>query len=297
MDQGLTFKFSPIVRNAAMDKQLAEQGYYIFPLLDEATVKRISDYYFEFQKEEPAYFYSSTHSSDFEFRKKTSEFIKQQLAPLLPGELNNYRLLGGAFVVKPPHGKGMLQPHQDWNLVDETLSRSYNIWIPLVDVTPENGAVFVLNGSHNKLQSYRGPGIPALFKNVESLIWERMLPLNMKAGEALLYDHALLHGSPPNKSANIRLGIVAGVIPAGVEMQLNFWNNGSVDVYRIDESFFLSADPSKAPGTDKKINTIENPRVELDETSFKKIFLGEVAPEAPATQSGFFRKLLSKIKL
>lgn len=285
-----------LLHSSPGDRELAVNGYSIFPLLDAVATDRLSRYYFEFQKEEPSYFYSSTHSGDFGFRKRTSDLIKSVLAPLLPQHLKNYKLLGGAFVVKPPHGKGILQPHQDWNLVDETAFRSYNIWIPLVDVNPNNGAVFVLDGSHNKMPTYRGPGIPSVFKDVESFAWQYMKPLNMKGGEALLYDHALLHGSPANQSDAIRLGIVAGVIPAAADMQLHFAVNDSIDVYECNEDFFLSANPFEGPGPLQKKGTVPAVQNTLGEQAFRNLYLNERTPAETSSPAGFFKRLLSKLK-
>ena len=240
MDKIIDFKYSSIVINKEGDSALATEGYITFPFLKESDIKKLQVYYEQFQKEELTHFYSSTHSPDFEFRKLTSDFIKSVIEPLLPDVLKDYKLLGGAFVVKPANGKGILQPHQDWNLVDESKGRSYNLWIPLVDVTVENGAVFVLPKSHSKIKTYRGPGVESIFTNIEQEVWGDLKPLPMKAGEALLYDHALLHGSPPNRTSTYRLGVVLGVVNKNVELQLIGKNKGIMKSYICDENFFLS---------------------------------------------------------
>lgn len=245
MDQSMTFISNPIMVDNSKELQLSESGYTIFSFLGDEDIKKLIDYYEAFQKGEPSHFYSSSHSSDIDFRKKTSNFIKETILPLLSLYLKNYRLLGGAFVIKPANGKGLLPPHQDWNLVDETKARSYNIWIPLTDVTFENGAVCVLPSSHRKIFTQRGPGIPSLFKEIEPLIWKRLKVLPMKAGEALLYDHALLHASPINTTAKIRLGIVCGIISKESKMQLYFDQLNSIGAYQIDENFFMEKDPLK----------------------------------------------------
>lgn len=228
-----------IINDILKQDELAKQGYTRFPLLDATVITALTDYYSRSQTEDPQHFYSSTHSPDFNFRRQTSEFIKKQIEPLLSPVLNEYSLLGGAFVVKPAHGKGILQAHQDWNLVDETHYRSYNLWIPLVDVSEKNGAMCVLDASHTKIQTIRGPHIPSVFKDIEQHLWTLLKPLPMKAGEALLYDHALLHGSPPNNSDTARLGIVIGIVNKGVNLKLYAKHNGEIAGYQCDEHFFL----------------------------------------------------------
>jgi len=247
MDESVVIKASQLLKDKIAAVNLAEKGYSVFPFLEGTDIETLTRYYFEVQKEQPDHFYSSTHSNDFVFRKKTNDFIKEIILKAMPVHFKNYRLLGGAFVVKPAHGKGILQPHQDWNIVDETITRSYNLWIPLTDVNVENGAVFVLPGSHAKLPTYRGPGISSLFKSIEQHVWKTLTPLPMKAGDALFYDHALLHGSPVNTTDKIRLGIVCGVIAKDAEMQLCFPKNNQVEIYKADEHFFMEKDPMAGP--------------------------------------------------
>ena len=55
--------------------------------------------------------------------------------------------------------------------------------------------------------------------------------LNMKAGEALFYDHALIHGSPPNHTDTIRVGIVMGMMPANASMRLYTAGSNGIEEY------------------------------------------------------------------
>jgi hypothetical protein len=275
MDEKVAAAVKGLMHDPMLGEQLAVSGYVTFPFLGAGDVEKLTQYYSDFQKEEPAHFYSSTHSKDTVFRKTTSDHIKSVLGPLMPSAFKNYRLLGGAFVVKPPHGKGILQPHQDWNIVDEDNTRSFNLWIPLTDVSIENGAVFVLPGSHSKIKTYRGPGIASLFKNIEPAAWQSLHPLPMKAGEALFYDHALLHGSPVNKTNVARLGVVCGVITDKADMQLCFSKDGRIDVYKADEHFFMEKDPNNGPDGLQFIKSITPVHTALSEEDYNTVFLGK----------------------
>lgn len=229
-----------IVSDTLKQKELTDFGYTQFPLLNSDGIEKLKEYYFKSQKEDPQHFYSSTHSSNFDFRKTTSDFIKKVTESYIAKHLNNYKLLGGAFVVKPAHGRGVLQAHQDWNLVNEAFARSYNLWIPLIDVTEKNGAIFVLEKSHKKIQTFRGPHIPSVFKDIEQQLWPYLKVLPMKAGEALFYDHALLHGSPPNNSNEHRIGVVIGVVKQNTDLLLYANDDGQIKGYDCDENFFLT---------------------------------------------------------
>lgn len=292
MAQSIDTTYTGILKNETIGLSLALEGYVVFPFLDRNDIQQLIDYYHSVQPQTPEYFYSSTHSPDHSFRRKSSDFIKKIIANRLPDHLKSYQLLGGAFVVKPAHGKGILPPHQDWNLVDETVTRSYNLWIPLVDVNVSNGAVFVLPQSHNKIPTYRGPGISSIFKNIEQEVWKTLVPLEMKQGEVLLYDHALLHASPVNKTDQIRLGIVCGVIPENVSMQMYFGTDGIIQSYKVNEDFFLDKDPMKGPDGLEIMQNIHHPISLLDVESYGSLYLNRLGIK----KRNWLFKLLGKNK-
>jgi len=292
MAQSIDTIYTGVLKKQALGQELATEGYVVFPFLEESNIQQLVEYYYSVQPQTPEYFYSSTHSPDHAFRRRASEFIKEVVANRIGNHLKNYQLLGGAFVVKPAHGKGILPPHQDWNLVDENKNRSYNLWIPLVDVNVKNGAVFVLPQSHNKIPTYRGPGIPSIFKNIEKEVWENLLPLEMKSGDALLYDHALLHASPVNQTDKIRLGVVCGIIPENVPMQMYFGADGEIKTYKVNEDFFLDKDPMKGP---EGLDWIENKHNEinvLDVESYHSLFINMVDNK----KTNWLSKLLGRYK-
>lgn len=289
MDKGIVQAASKIIRNDHSALELASNGYTIFPLLNPSDIEQLVAYYHNFQKEEPQHFYSSTHSPDHIFRRESSNFIKGIVAKRIESILDGYQLLGGAFVVKPANGKGLLPPHQDWNIVDERKTRSYNLWIPLTDVTIENGAVYVLEGSHHKLPSYRGPGIPSLFKAIEPYVWKSLRPLPMTAGEALLYDHALLHASPVNQTEKVRLGVVCGIIPQNQSMQLCYGKNGHITSYAVTEDFFLDKDPAQGPEGLERIEELGKMMESMDKDQFDSVFLNRQAKN----KTSWFSKLFA----
>jgi hypothetical protein len=272
-NRNLNYNHSNLLVNKKLNLSLASDGYITFPFLNTSEIEILKDIYYTTHSENPKKFYASTHSPDFHFRRKISDQLTSVINSELSKHLINFRLLGAAFVVKPPLGHANLEPHQDWNLVDETIARSFNLWIPLVDVNSNNGAMYVLPKSHFKLPAFRGPNISSLLKDFHSLIWKNMNVINMTAGEALLYDHALIHASRANRSNSIRIGIVFGIIPKNADMLLYFNNNDNIQAYHCDPNFFLSHNPQDCPQVLEKISsqTFENRKLYLSE--FKKIYL------------------------
>ncbi|HHG85354.1 MAG TPA: hypothetical protein ENJ82_11465 [Bacteroidetes bacterium] len=236
----------PIFKDAKRNVELAEKGFVIFPFLSAEAVADLKAFYYANHAVAPQGFYASAHVRDTDFRKRMSMEIRRLIQQPLNENLDEFQALGGTFISKPGGASGILPPHADWNIVDEREFRSYNLWIPLVDMVPENGAVQVLPFSHRWFDAVRGPDIPNPLLPVTDEIWQYMQPLKMKAGEALLYDHRLIHASAVNETAEQRLACVFGLVPKGAEMRHYCLEGGKVAAYRSHVAFHLNHAPDEA---------------------------------------------------
>jgi hypothetical protein len=225
---------------------LEEQGYYIVPLLSAFEVNHL----LAIQRDSPIQigaFTASAHLEETEIRKSISRELKKVIEPRLNELVQGVDVLGASFVIKSPGYNEILQPHQDWNIVDERHYRSYNIWIPLTDTCSENGAVMVMPGSHKWINTFRHSSIPCAFREVHKELIDHMITLEIPAGFALIYDHALIHASHANTSNESRIAIAAGIKPQEAEM-LFYWNeNGVVEVYDADENHFMEKNIFQRP--------------------------------------------------
>ena len=271
------------LKDAELDKQLNQEGFVVIPFLSESEVEELKQVYFASHSEEQVPFYATAHHQDSDFRRKMSESISAVLKPHAAEVFVDCDLLGASFIVKAPKAESSLQPHQDWNIVDETEFRSFNVWIPLVDLTEENGAIEVLPKSHNWLRGYRHSSIYCAYRNVHDLVWENMQPLYLKAGEALIYDHALLHASKANNSDENRIAVASGVMPSDAAMYF-YWNNhGSVEQYESNTEFFMTENIFSEPMNLRKVANVpyDFPVVESDD--FYR-FIGKQSPEVGKKQ-------------
>ena len=114
------------------------------------------------------------------------------------------RLVGGEAIrylpftaVKAGGGGGTFDYHQDNNYTPhDPATGSLNIWVALVDMSPENGCLQVVPGSHKhgQLESEDvGDGHRGLKVDPETL-----LPVRMRAGDAVAFTRWTVHGSGPN---------------------------------------------------------------------------------------------------
>lgn len=266
-----------------LDKQLAEEGYVVVPFLSPEEVETLKKAYLEAHPNQDVPFYATAHHQDSEFRKKMSEVISEVLRPHAENYFNNCDLLGASFIAKTKSDQSLLQPHQDWNIVDENEFRSFNLWVPLVDLTPENGAIEILPKSHEWIRGYRHSSIDCAYRMVHDLVWENMQPLYLKAGEALIYDHSMLHASKANTTDEPRIACASGLMPSEAQMFFYWNNNGTIEQYESHTEFFMTQNIFEGPSGLKKVANLEYefPTVEVEQ--FYQ-FIGKEIPKSEPTE-------------
>lgn len=268
------------------------KGSVIIPLLNMDDVTLLKQIFDEYHAEAPGGFYATTHSEDKSLRRELSKKIIGIVEEKIQAHFKNIQLLGGAFISKTPGEKGILPLHQDWNIVDENEARSYNLWIPLVDVNESNGAMRILDKSHRKLTTYRGPTFPPVMGQITKEVEKHMRSLDMRAGELLIYDHALWHSSPVNSSNELRLAIVIGAVPKDVEMKFYHQKNKDIiEEYNSHPNFFFENDPKDGPKGLTLHREIKHKSSFLNEREFTEIYLERNAvPEKKGWLTWFKRK-------
>ena len=200
----------------------------------------LTDFYYQYHSKNLEGMYATAHLPDIDLRMKMNNAIKEKFERPIAETFCNVTALGGSFIAKGKGGHGTLKPHQDWNIVDENKYRSFNIRVPLVDVNQDNGAICIMPKSHLWLKNFHSANIPSQFQNVEAQLWDKMIQLNMKAGEALIYDHRLIHASGENHSEEIRLTTVFGIIPDEARMfYYHQKHENTVEEYESNSEFFL----------------------------------------------------------
>ena len=257
-----------ILKDRHLDNQLDRDGFVIVPFLHSEEIKILFDEYRSTHLHDQPGFYASSHMPDPQFRRRLSNTISEVFARPIREIFSDAKGLGGAFISKAPGEKGILPLHQDWNIVDENQFRSFNIWVPLVDVTQTNGAVMVLKGSHQEKGTFRGPNILPVMKDIEKDVLKFMDILPMKKGQALIYDHALWHASPVNQSDQIRLVVVYGIVSKDAELRFYYRSGNRIEEYRAHPEFYISGSPQDGPGDLEKIREFPFDQPQITRSEF-----------------------------
>lgn len=108
--------------------------------------------------------------------------------------------------------------HQDLTYSNEQASlRSYVAWIPLVDVTEENGALQLVSRSHRWTTGVRamGPGGIRPLQDEHDALAAACTTVELAIGDMLLFDVAIAHASHANQSDHDRPAVAVNLNPIG----------------------------------------------------------------------------------
>jgi len=241
----------PLFKNADRQQEFNSKGYVLIPFLDRHQVTALLDYYETL---------NSTHTGDYGFHVSldnpdksvvgsVSEKIKTLTEPAVEKTFDQCKVFTSSYVIKEPGLNNIVPPHQDWSFTDETQFYSATVWIPLVDVTIENGALGVIDGSHHFFDHPRSSPSPQSQSPLTAhafTLFPYAKVIEMKAGQALVFDNRTIHASPPNTSEQPRIaagiGIVAAEAPLRHYYQLPNEPEEQLEVYDVTPEFFTTYD-------------------------------------------------------
>ncbi len=247
------FKKQQQFADAALQSTYNKQGFVTTPLLNADEVKLLGDWYKAHEPESNGQFQVTLEVKDEAYRKEVDTLLKQVVAPKVKAILPGYRAIFGSFVVKPMGAGGIKQMHSDWQYTDETKQPSFGIWVPLMDVNEENGALLFVPGSHHHATLLRGQNTQNVYSIIEPLLKaDRVVTVPQPAGEAAIFDHRTIHGSGENFTIQPRLAIAITMAPENADL-IHLYRDPTTQAphcmtkYVVPESFYLNYDLTQPP--------------------------------------------------
>jgi hypothetical protein len=232
---------------ASLQQQFQQEGYLVVSLLSSSEVNNLYHEVAALLSEKNSYF-TTFASPDFAHRKRMDEAIKSAFKPFVDQHLFYKPFWGNLFPKNP--GSPAMPLHADWTYVHEPEHTSINIWCPLVDTTITNGAFGIVPRSHKIINQIRGINLPRFYANDEEEIIKRFgKTLELKAGEAIIYDHRMLHYSLPNQTDSPRLAATLVCLPHDATI-IHYYapaEGADISLYELPDHHTLLQTPFFAP--------------------------------------------------
>ena len=205
-----------IFQDDSLQQRIDREGYVVIPFLDPEEVDDLRTVYADMSAaDRPEEFYLSIWSDDVEYKQRSHERIVSVIREKAASTFDRYKHVVSNFAVKHPGQESAFGLHQGVNFTDERQFISITMWIPLQDVDARNGNMQVVPGSHRFFdQRVRSQNYPPPYEAIKDYITENhMVDLPMKAGEAWIFNHRLLHCSPINRTDQSRIATLNVMMP------------------------------------------------------------------------------------
>ncbi len=237
---------APLFLDTEIQAKFDSDGFVKIPLLNANEVEDLKNYYLAQKHDHIGEygFHVSLDNDNEDYIKGVFEKLFGVLVPKLNPILTNYKPFTASYVIKEAGLQNIVPPHQDWTFVDETKFCSATVWIPIMDVNKNNGALSVIRGSHKVFNEPRmspSPQSKSVLSNHLFDVFPYVEVIDMKAGEALIFNNRTVHASPPNISGTTRIGVGIGITQKDAQLLHHYElpnTNGKVNVYKVDETFF-----------------------------------------------------------
>jgi hypothetical protein len=231
----------PVFVDPATDERFRTDGYVVVDLRDQLDPQALLRRWREIDAGGSEGFHAGLVGHRTSYKSAAWHAVSDALAPPAGRLLTGFRPVIGSFIVKRPDPESAMRVHQDWCLVDERRWTSVSVWCPLVDLDGSNGALAVIPGSHH-LTVARGIGIPHSCRRIIDAPDDAFTELHLRAGEAVIYSHALVHRSASNRSDQTRVAAMLGMVPSAatpVLYQTAADDPGEVELIEVDTDLLL----------------------------------------------------------
>jgi hypothetical protein len=255
-----------VVKIEAIKQALADTGYILVDISDNSVIKQLEELYqnFHHSKPENGGMFYSLYSHDISYRKSIHDSIGTALSPLFQQWFSDYKIVINSYIIKHPGPKSEFNLHQDSTGLNEWKYSPLSFWMPLQDTTIENGCMWVIPSSQKLFSPYRGISFKTLFDEHYDLLQPYLIPIEVKKGQALLFDNRIVHLSGENKSNKARAIVMSGIFPIEADIISCYRdneNNGPLEIYKQEEDYLLKGmnfyiDCTARPKTGEKIAEI-----------------------------------------
>lgn len=229
-----------------------KNGYAVVDFLTQEDVMQLRSIYHkykEFHLNCQKILHTTVDTEDSKMIETIDREIKKIIKPHLKSIVHEHDVLISSFIIKNKFEEST-HFHQDPTRVDEGEACSVNIWIPLQDVDTSNGNLVVIPGTHRLCKSLRAvPSCPTYYQSFVSNLYKHQKEVPLKSGEAIFFDHSLIHASTSNNTPNDRIAVVICIKSKIHTPWLYFYMNEDniIEEYELSAKVFSNLKKNSKP--------------------------------------------------
>ncbi len=139
------------------------------------------------------------------------------------------------YICKQPKIGGAVEKHQDSTFIFTNPHSCVGFWVALEDATVDNGCLWGIPGSHreyvNKKRYIRKKGSYTTEFLGEWEEWDndKLVPIEVKAGDLVIFDGNFVHSSQENRSEKSRHAYVMHLIEGNCDYPSDNWLQRALD--------------------------------------------------------------------
>lgn len=237
-----------IFKDNEAQKKFEENGFVKFPFLNADQCAALRNLY---EKQLPGMVFSNgLHISVDAYAPEEKGKLKTALLHLIePSIARCFKPVShvhhGFIVKQSESSQSQISAHQDWTFVAENEGfNSGTLWIAVNDVPKERGGIGFLSGSHKWLSHTRYTPMELAYNPINEhreLLAKHLVFEDLKAGEAVLWNHRTLHASVANSSKEDRMVVAMSLFPKDAQLKLHYQlptAPDTVGIFDVDLEFY-----------------------------------------------------------
>ncbi len=249
-----------------LNSSLQKNGFVVVSLLNNDEISELEHFFYSSESEFQNKF-TTYACNNIQYKKDVDNLLKKVIGKKLERIITPEMIpFWGNFMLKKPDENSDMPLHADWQYVDEKKYISLNVWTPFIDTSLENGSLHVVPKSHQHCNYPRGINLPRYYEIKDKEIKTKFgKELKLKKGEAVIYDHRLLHYSYPNKSTKNRLAATLVYVPKDTPISIFYKNNDASETNLLEiegVSSLINSSFYEEPKNVKNKLQVEIPKME-----------------------------------
>lgn len=268
-------------KNPVQEDEINENGYIVIKnFLDANQVNYLKGLYENQHCESEIGCWNSLYDLPIGQGRELSDKVVKALEPKFQELFNNAVFPVALYISKNPHKGHASLVHRDDSMHNEEEVQYRQCWMPLVDITKKNGALYVVPKSHLLFKDERPMFAPWGYDHLRDRLEHEFEVLYLNAGDLVVYFEKTLHGSYLNNSEEKRPVLQGAVLHKDSEPFFTRFNSAEnvVEYFKVTNDFFLNKeymDESKI----QQYDLVEKKPFKREDITVKDIdnFYGEVS--------------------